>query len=68
MSEIRAPGVDSERDIVKAVRVGKTNKYLGTVKVEMISDDARVSIMKSKRNLAYHHSEIERNLIIKNLK
>ena len=44
ISEIRAPGVDVHRDIIKAVRIGQTN----AVKVEVRNENARASIMKCK--------------------
>ena len=43
-SEIRAPGGDVHRDIIKAVRIGQTN----AVKVEVRNENARASIMKCK--------------------
>ena len=68
LTEIRAPGVDTLRDVVKACRFGAKEDYLGTVKVEMRNDDSRASIMKNKKNLAHHHNVTMQNLIIKNLK
>ena len=66
--EIRAPGVEVDRDVTKAVRVGVKDDYLGTVKVEMLNDAARASIMKNKKNLENHQNPAMKNLIIKNLK
>jgi len=66
--EIRAPGVEVARDITKAVRVGAKEDYLGTVKVEMLNDASRASIMKNKRSLGNHQNPVIKNLIIKNLK
>ena len=48
------PGVDPERDILKAVRCGNKGDYLGIVKVEMKDDKSRASIMKYKNNLVNH--------------
>ena len=67
-NEVRAPGVAVTRDITKAVRVGAKDDYLGTVKVEMLNDDSRASIMKNKKSLAYHQNPAMKSLIIKNLK
>ena len=39
--EIRAPGVDVMRDVTKAARFGWKEDYLGTVKIELLNDDAR---------------------------
>ena len=68
LNEIKAPGVNTGRDVVKAIRFGSSDTYLGTVKVEMIDDPTRASIMKSKKNLAFHHNPIMRDLVVKNLK
>ena len=68
LDEVKAPGVDVYRDITKAVRVGVKEEYLGTVKVEMVNDASRASIMKNKKVLAYHLNPTMKNLIIKNLK
>lgn len=67
-SEIKAPGIEVERDIVKAVRVGFKEDYLGTVKVEMLNDASRASIMKNKKSLGNHLNPTMKNLIVKNLK
>ena len=66
--EVRAPGVEVARDITKAVRVGAKDDYLGTVKVEILNDESRASIMKNKKNLGNHQNPAMKNLIIKNLK
>ena len=68
LNEIKAPGVNTGRDVVKAVRFGSSDTYLGTVKVEMIDDSTRASIMKSKKNLAFHYNPVMRDLVVKNLK
>ena len=64
ISEIKPPGVDIHRDVVKAERIGQTN----AVKVEIRNEQARASIMKNKKNLKNHRFPIFNNLIIKNLK
>ena len=66
--EVNAPGVVMMRDVLKAERVGSSESYLGTVKVEMKDDISRASIMKNKRNLEFHNNPHMRNLIVKNLK
>ena len=68
LNEVRAPGVEVNRDITKAVRVGVKDDYLGTVKVEMLNDVSRASIMKNKKSLGNHQNPVMKNLIIKNLK
>ena len=68
LNEVRAPGVEVTRDITKAVRVGAKDDYLGTVKVEMLNDASRASIMKNKKSLGNHQNPVMKNLIIKNLK
>ena len=68
LSEVKAPGVEVYRDVTKAVRVGGRDEYLGTVKVEMLNDASRASIMKNKKSLANHLNPVMKNLIIKNLK
>ena len=71
LHEIRAPGVDVYRDVVKAVRKlsgNNTSNMLGTVLVELRNEDSRASLMKNKKNLASHTSPTLQNLIIKNAK
>ena len=68
LTEVRAPGVDVYRDVIKAVRFGNREDYLGIVKVEMSTDEARTSVMITKKNLKFHQNELIRNIIIGNLK
>ena len=67
-SHIHAPGVVPSRDVLKAVRVGQSDNYLGILKVEMRDDHSRASIMKTKKNLKYHQNEDIRRLVIQNLR
>ena len=66
--EINAKDVNIDTDIVRVVRQGATNENLGTVMVEMRSDESRASIMKTKRVLENHHNPGLRKVIIKNMK
>jgi hypothetical protein len=66
--EINANNVDAERDIIRVVRQGATQENLGSVMVEMSSDDTRASLMKTKKVLETHHNPGLRKLIIKNMK
>ena len=74
--EINAAGIDVNRDIVKAVRVGfkaesepgANNANLGTVKVEMRSEECRAAIMKTKFQLKNHPQTVMKKLTIQNLK
>ena len=66
--EINASNVDPDRDIIKVVRQGATNENLGSVMVEMSSDDTRASLMKTKKVLETHNNPGLRKLIIKNMK
>jgi len=68
LSEVKAPGVDVRRDVTKAARFGVKDEYLGTVKVEILNDESRASIMKTKKFLANHTNPTMKNLIIGNLK
>ena len=71
LHEVRAPGVDVYRDVVKVVRkLSGTNptNSLGTVLVELRNEESRASLMKNKKNLANHTSPTLQNLIIKNAK
>jgi hypothetical protein len=63
-----APGVNVDRDVIKAIRVGSKEEYLGTVKVELLNDETCASIMKQKKFLVRHQNPTMRNLYIKNLK
>ena len=66
-SEIRAPGVDVEQDIVKVVRLGDlTNGKLGTILVEMRNQECKAHIMKTKKCLENHPNHGLQKLIIKN--
>jgi len=67
LNEVKAPGVNVVRDVLKAYRVGAKDDYLGTVKVEMRNDECRAAIMKNKKFLANHHNNTMKNLYIKNL-
>ena len=53
---------------MKVVRQGATAENPGTVMVELRSDEARASIMKTKKVLEHHHSPELRKVIIKNMK
>ena len=66
--EINAREVDIDNDIVKVIRQCASIENLGTVMVEMRSDKARASIMKTKKVLEHHNNPGLRKLIIKNMK
>ena len=72
LKEIKTEGVDFSRDLVKAVRkeAMKHNPNLGpnlgTVLVELRSEDIRGKIMKSKKNLSTNSSSVLQNLMIRN--
>ena len=66
--EINAREVDIDNDIVKVMRQGASNENLGTVMVEMRSDEARASIMKTKKVLEHYNNPGLRKLTIKNMK
>ena len=68
LAEMRAPGVYTYTDVIKAVRVGLKEDYLGTVKVEMKNEECRKSIMITKKNLAFHPNASTKNIKITNLK
>ena len=65
--EIPHTDVDLERDIVCVDRRGATDENLGTVFVEMSSDQTRASIMKNKKHLESHLNPGIRKIIIKNM-
>ena len=66
-NEIRAQGVDVERDVIKAVRLGDlTNGKLGTILVEMRNQESKAQIMKTKKCLENHPNQGLQKLIIKN--
>jgi len=65
--EIPAPGVDVERDCVKAVRLGDiTQGKLGTVLVEMRNQECKGLIMKNKQELQKHANPGLQKLFIRN--
>ena len=73
--EIRAPGIDVNRDITKATRklpvkpnTNSAQPVLGTVLVEMRNEEARSSIMKNKHTLQQHPDNNIANIVIKNMK
>ena len=74
LAEIRAPGVNVDRDVVKAVRKipsKASTSYqpiLGTVLVEMKNEESRAGIMKNKHTLQYHPDNTIRSVVIKNMK
>ena len=73
--EIRAPGIEVNRDIIKATRklpakpnTNPAQPVLGTVLVEMRNEEARSNIMKNKHTLHQHPDNSVANIIIKNMK
>ena len=66
IAAVSAPGVDPDRDVVKAVRRGAKENNLGTVLVEITSKEKKGNIMKSKRVLESSENETLRKIIIKN--
>ena len=74
LAEVRAPGINVDRDVVKAVRKlpsqtrNLSQPILGTVLVEMKNEESRASIMKNKHALQYHPDNTIRSVIIKNMK
>ena len=76
LAEVRAEGVNVETDVVKAVREGfkpesrpgANDGWLGTVLVELQSDEMKTKIMKTKKCLESHPNETIKKLIIKNAK
>ena len=66
--QIGAPGIDVTRDVLKAKRVGNSETNLGTVKVELRSEEVRAIIMKNKKNLKHNKYEAIRKLVISNMK
>ena len=52
LHEIRAPGVEVRRDVIKAIRKTSGNNpsnTLGTVLVEFRDEESRAAIMKNKK-------------------
>ena len=72
LKEVKADGVDVSRDCIKAIRKESMKHNpnlgpnLGTVLVELKSEEVRGKIMKSKKNLMTHPTLVLRNLIIVN--
>ena len=66
--EINAKDVNPDQDIVKVVRQGATGENPGTVMVELISDEVRAAIMKTKKILEQHPNPCLRRVIVKNMK
>ena len=71
LKEIKAQGVDTTIDVVKAVRKEAKNHNpnlgpnLGTVLVELRNEEVRAKIMKTKKDLSGHPSMILRSLMIR---
>ena len=76
LAAVRAEGVDPQTDVVKAVREGfkaesrpgMSDGWLGTVLVELKSEEIKTKLMKTKKILESHPNQVLRNLIIKNAK
>ena len=69
--EIHAPGVDVNRDVIKAVRrvnPNNSSNQLGTVMVEVRCEKVRSAIMKNKQILATHSNPNIKGLKIQNAK
>ena len=74
-TEIQIPGLDMNREVIKAVRKfpskpppNQAHPPLGTVLVEMKSEDSRSKVMRSKLILQRHPNMRVRSVIIKNMK
>ena len=68
--EIKAPNVNVNQDIIKAIRKRPANKEdsLGTVMVEVRNEEVRTAIMRNKDVLNDHINPSLKNLVIKNTK
>ena len=72
LKEVKAEGVDISKDAIKAVRkeAARHNPNLGpnlgTVLVELRSEEIRGKIMKKKNDLETHSTQVVKELIIKN--
>ena len=72
LKEINAEGVDVVRDCIKAIRKESMKHNpnfgpnLGTVLVELKSEEIRGKIMKANKNIMNHQALVLQNLIIKN--
>ena len=76
LAAVRAEGVDPQTDVIKAVREGfkeesrpgANDGWLGTVLVELRTDEIKTKVMKTKKVLEDHQNQMLKNLIIKNAK
>ena len=74
LAEIKAPGINLDRDVVKAIRkipskpTNPSQPILGTVLVEMKNEESRAGIMKNKHSLQHHPDNAIRRVVIKNMK
>ena len=67
LREVHAQGVDVERDVIKAVRLGETTDgRLGTVLAEMRNQETKAQNMKAKKCLESHPDQGLQKLIITN--
>ena len=66
--EINAEGVSESEDIVKVKRVGHCADKVGTILVEMKSEDDKIKVMKAKKSLMKHQNLMLRKLKIRNMK
>jgi hypothetical protein len=72
LKEVKAEGVDISKDAIKAVRkeAARHNPNLGpnlgTVLVELRSEEIRGKLMKKKNDLETHSTQVVRELIIQN--
>ena len=76
LAAVRAEGVDPQVDVVKTVREGfkaesrpgANDDWLGTVLVELKTEDIRSKVMKTKKNLEDHPNQMLKNLSLVSLK
>ena len=68
LSQVQAPNVNMETDVLRVVRKGAVSGNLGTVMVELASAEIKGNIMRSKKVLMTNPNPMLKNLKIKNMK
>ena len=66
--DVNADGLNVSEAITKVKRVGQSDTKAGTILVEIVTDEAKINIMKAKKSLLTHPNLMKRKIKIRNMK
>jgi glutaredoxin-related protein len=68
LADVNADGLNVFDAITTVKRVGQSETKAGTILVEIVTDEAKVKIMKAKKTLLKHPNMMKRKIKIRNMK